>query len=869
MSDTRLLQYFDALADLDADARAARLHALAADDPALAAALRRMLAADSGGAGLLDGALADAVPPEAVSADRSGQDLGPWHLAERIGRGGMGEVYRAQRRDGGYAQTVALKLLRRGLDSEDVLGRFAQERRILARLEHPGIARLIDGGMSADGLPWLAMELVEGQPLTRYAEHRALGLRARVQLLLQVCEALDYAHRRLVIHRDLKPSNVLVAGDGSAKLLDFGIAKLLDQPEGEALTGTGVRVLSPAYAAPEQLAGEPVGIATDVYALGLLLYELLTGELPHGRRGGALAELSRDLAAEPERPSANLRRRTGSGGTLSARMLEGDLDTVVLKALAAEPDRRYASAAALAEDLRRWLDGRPIAARPDTLSYRLGKFVRRHRGGVLASLATLVALVAALGIALWQAREAQQQAERAEREAANAREMTQRARRVKDFLISVFAQEDPIRRDARGPLTMQDAFEDALRRIDTEMADDPALQGDLLDDFGEIVTSKGDFVRAQGMLDRALALAESSRGPDDPAVAEALVNLAALNSYRGEVAAAKPLLVRAVAILEPRVGEDPASLANAVMSLAAVLRNEGDLAGAIAHTQRAIDLFTAADPEGQGLLVAMQNLAVMYLDRGDYAESERRVREAMALVEARHGPDAPGLINLLATLESIADQQGKPEEEKALGERRLAIARKAFPGDHPWTAAALTETGWFLARDGDHAAGEARIAESIAMYERLGGLDVDAISAYRRLAMSQNRRKDAAAASATMGTAAALCRQSAMVGNLLCLVVRANAIQLSAPLAATPEMVAEAQAIADILAANFGPRIDEVAQALEAKATAQWALKQGAAARATQNEALAIFREVYGTDHEQVRRAQKRLDAMAEPASRT
>ena len=308
MTDSRAFELFDELVELDAGRSEARLAEIAREDAALAQAVRRMLAADASTSGVLDGVLADALPSEAAPADRSGQAVGAYRLVERIGRGGMGEVYRAERQDAGYAQTVAIKLLRRGLDSEDVVRRFVQERRILARLEHPGIARLIDGGMSSDGLPWRAMEPVEGVQITTWTQREALGLRARIGLLVSVCDALDYAHRRLIVHRDLKPSNVLVGADGAPKLLDFGIAKLLDQPEGEALTGTGVRVLSPAYAAPEQLAGEPIGIATDVYALGLLLYELLTGDLPHARRDGAVASLVRDLATEPERPSASVRR---------------------------------------------------------------------------------------------------------------------------------------------------------------------------------------------------------------------------------------------------------------------------------------------------------------------------------------------------------------------------------------------------------------------------------------------------------------------------------------------------------------------------------------------------------------------------------
>ena len=871
MSDTRAFELFDELVELGPGPRETRLRELDAAQPALAAQLRNMLAADAAAGGPLDAGLPESIAPQLP--DRSGQRVGEYRLLARLGRGGMGEVYRAERDAAGFTQRVALKLLRQGMDSEDIVRRFAQERRILARLEHPGIARLIDGGVSADGRPYLAMELVEGEPLTRYATSRDLDLRARVALVIALCESIDYAHRRLVVHRDLKPSNVLVGSDGQPRVLDFGIAKLLDEPEGEALTTTGARVLSPAYAAPEQLAGLPAGTATDVHALGLLLYELLTGTLPQGRtEPGWLRETGATERAI-ERPSSAMRRGESNRGTLAARALEGDLDTIVLKALAAEPDRRYVSAAALGEDLARWRDGRPVTARPDTARYRMAKFVRRHRGGVAASLLTLLALLGALVVSLWQAREARLAAARADAEAARAeaaavtaREMTARARRAKDFLTGVFMQEDPIRRDARGALTMQEAFEDALGRIDRELGGDPALQGDLLDDFGEIVMARGDFDRAQHLLQRALALAESSRGPDDPAVAEALQNLSALQAYRGELAKAKPLLERALRILEPHADEDPAALANAMSSMTAVLRNEGDLKGAIAYSRRALALLERHGIQTQLRSQVTHNLASCLVDAGDYVEAERLGRQVMAWIEAEQGVDAPPLVRVVTLLELVARRQGREDEQRALVERRLGIARKAFPGDHPWTAAALAESGWLIAQSGDHATGEARIVEAIAMYERLGGLDIDAISARRRLAMSQNRRQDAAAASATMGAAAELCSASAMTATLRGLVVRANAIQLAAPRGAQPAMVDEAQAIADTLAANFGPRIDEVSQALEAKAAAQWHLGQSDAARATQAEAVAILREVYGDDHEQLRRGQERLDAMNGPA---
>jgi serine/threonine-protein kinase len=410
----RLSSEFERLCDLPPDERARQLAALSAVDAAFAAEVSAMLAADARTGGALAGsALALAAPPAdestADGAVRIGARLGAWRLIERLGAGGMGEVWVAERADGTFEQRVAMKLLKRGLETDALLARFALERRILARLTHPGIARLLDAGSSGDGRPYFVLERVEGRPITVWADERKLPVAARLRLMLQVADAVDFAHRNLVVHRDLKPSNVFVTDAGEVKLLDFGVAKILETEGDGAKTELEGRALTPQYAAPEQLRGEPVTTATDVYALGVMLYELLTGRLPHQRRRASLAELAAQVEHETvERPSSAARRGEAGAGPGAdrervARELAGDLDTLALKALAREPERRYPSAAALTDDLRRYLDGRPIAARPDTVGYRLGKLVRRHRLAFAAAAAALLALVAGLAAALWQA----------------------------------------------------------------------------------------------------------------------------------------------------------------------------------------------------------------------------------------------------------------------------------------------------------------------------------------------------------------------------------------------------------------------------------------------------------------------------------
>lgn len=394
---------FDAALDLPVEERAAYVARACGDDEALRAAVERLLRASESSGGFLATPAAElaapfldpaALPPAGA---RAPQRVGPFRVVGEIGRGGMGAVYLGERDDGQFRQRVALKLVRSDAASDLLLPRFLRERQILASLEHPHIARLLDGGVTADGVPWFAMEYVEGEPIDRYCAQRAASLEERLALFRQVCAAVEYAHGQHVVHRDLKPSNVLVTADGGVKLLDFGIAKLLDAgvDDDAPATRTSFQAMTPEYAAPEQLRGEPVTSATDVYALGVLLYELLVGERPYALHGRSPAEVERVVCTtEPPRPSTAVRRAGSVPGDRSWRRLRGDPDTIVLKALQKQPERRYPSAAALAEDLRRLAEGRPVLARPDSLAYRTRRRLRRHAVALAALTAVAVAAAA-------------------------------------------------------------------------------------------------------------------------------------------------------------------------------------------------------------------------------------------------------------------------------------------------------------------------------------------------------------------------------------------------------------------------------------------------------------------------------------------
>ncbi|MBM4132051.1 serine/threonine protein kinase, partial [bacterium] len=436
-----LLEELDALLESADEARPARLDALRAGRPELAATLAALLAADRRFGGFLEEPLGNwagaLVPgPDAGGSSFEGRILGAWRLGPLLGAGGMGLVHAAERCAGDFAQSAAVKVLARSDVHGDLAARFGRERAILARLTHPGIARLLDGGVSEDGWPWFALERVRGAPLTDHCRERAADLRTRLRLFRQVAEAVAHAHRHLIVHRDLKPSNILVGEDGCVKLLDFGIAKLLADDDGADLTLAGPRPFTPRYAAPEQVAGGAITTATDIYALGAVLYELLCGRSPHGGTDVPEHELLRAAAELDPAPLTRV-ARAARGAVADAadvgavvelgrdRLLAGDLQNIVARCLAKDPAGRYASVDALLNDLRRAEAGEPVQARPPSRRYVLAKFARRNRVAVAAGALVLTALLAGLGATTWQAR-------RAAREAA-------RAEQARAFLLDLFA----------------------------------------------------------------------------------------------------------------------------------------------------------------------------------------------------------------------------------------------------------------------------------------------------------------------------------------------------------------------------------------------------------------------------------------------
>jgi serine/threonine-protein kinase len=755
---------FDQALELEGDARARFLADLEAREPALAAELRELLTlAESPGldvSGLSPRALAQPLwqalfdhasgsggfePPSPAShADDSGFNdfrIGVWHALRTLGRGGMGTVYLVERREGGFRQHGAMKLLRAGADSDEFLRRFEQERQILATLNHEGIARLLDGGRDPQGRPYLVMEYVEGEPIDRACDRERLSVDQRVALFVQVAQAVAYAHRNLIAHRDIKPGNIIIGTDGKAKLLDFGIAKALaDEPLGEEpLTRTALRVFTPDYATPEQVYGQPASTATDVYQLGLLLYELLTGQ--RAQRVTDMSQQTLETAicrAEPVRPSERVVGEDGADHgsaivrqtTPSAlrRKLRGDLDNIVLKALRKEPERRYASAIAMVEDLERWRQGRPVRARPETWSYRTGKFVRRHAWAVAASIA-IVAMIAGYAVTVTiQASALARERDRAQAEAAKALQ-------VKTLVLRVFEGANP---DASGSaqLSARELLDRGWAAIERELGGQPDVQIELLDAVGEAYRQLGVYDRAETLFARSLqiARAEASRQPlllaralrsrgrvrsdrgdyaaaetdlrdalgryraafgkDHEDIAATLGDLARLLDLRGEFAGSETLYREALAMHRTLYGERHLRVADNLGDLGMSLRRQGDYAGAEPLLSQSLSLrrqlLPAQHPE---IAYAMTDLAQVRNDLGEYDSAEALYREALASMQASLGVDHPNVALTMITLARVLKTRRDFDGARDLLLRSLDIRRKALGARHPSIALNLNDIG--------------------------------------------------------------------------------------------------------------------------------------------------------------------------------
>jgi serine/threonine-protein kinase len=674
-----LERLLDEALDRPAAARAAWLDSLDSQFEALKPQLRALLvrAAEVETSDFL--ATLPSVELDAAAATLvDGRIVGPYRLVRELGRGGMGSVWLAERVDGLIDRPVALKLPHVIANFSGLAERMARERTILAALNHPHIARLYDAGLTDDGQPYLAIEYVAGQPLDVYC--KSLDLRGRLRLFLQVANAVAYAHGKLIIHRDLKPANILVTPDGYVRLLDFGIAKLLDDDgtRDSALTEFGPRALTPDYASPEQIRGEPLTVAADVYSLGVLLYELLTQRLPYPRQSRAELEHA-ILNLEPPRPSE-----------VAGRQLRGDLDTIALKALKKQPEERYATVNALADDVLRYLDGRPVLARPDSTGYRLMKFVGRHKVGVASAAAVLIAILAGAGVSIWQARVAI-----AEKEHAQA---------VERFVVSIFQEADPYRQAGR-PLTAAELLQHAKSDISERFADRGALRISLLGLVGTGLMNLDELPAAESSVQQAVSDAVLLYGREHIETLRAQVLLAEVHAAQRNNATLREELPTLEPAAREVVAQDPELLVRVLKAKTDLAIEEARYADGEAPVREAFELALRTLGSKHPTTVGASTLlaeAVMFAHGPPDAimqEAQRGLDFALAAYDGRE--DSPRVIQMRDVHIRALDAIGRHDEAIAEGDRIIASAGEAFGPTSLAVAYAMMNTTRMRMRVGD------------------------------------------------------------------------------------------------------------------------------------------------------------------------
>ncbi len=705
----RIEALFESALEQPPSERAGWLAGVCADEDELYSEVMALLAAHERAEGLLDRDPVQ-VATSLIGDPAVGERIGPYRIVGELGRGGMGVVYLGERDDGVFRRRVAIKIIRGGADAAEMHRRFQAERQILASLEHPNIAHLLDGGLTGDGRQYLVLEYIEGLPIDTYCRQLPCSIEDRLRLFCSVARTVHHAHRSLVVHRDLKPSNILVTEDGTIKLLDFGIAKILD-PAALGQTGpvtrTGLRLMTPEYASPEQASGGTITTATDVYQLGVILYELLTGQRPFTLKGRSAGEIERIIMEEePKRPSTmvahalegaesngrletasrdGMRRVHGHEDAMAvipidavglarqadrrqrSRRLRGDLDRIVLMALRKEPQRRYSSAEAMAEDIERHLDGRPVIAQRDSPGYRTRKFVTRHRWGIVAAAAVGVALLGGLAGVAWQAQRADGEAEK--------------AARVAGLMLDIFRLSDPT--EALGDtVTARQILDQGAERILSEFGDQPDVQAAMLGEVAQVYANLGRLTRAEQLLRQSLALQEDLYGPNSLEVSESL----------------------------SRLGQ--------------VLATGGRRQEAIDYLRRSVEIRSAALPTPDSLLAETQvGLAWQIRSQGQYEEAGHLFAEALQTQRALFGDESPVVASTTFGLASARHDGGRFDEAEDLFERALARFDTVEGRPHPMAAKAFLQVGMIRRIRQQHSAAEPLLGSALAMRSALYDAD--------------------------------------------------------------------------------------------------------------------------------------------------
>jgi serine/threonine-protein kinase len=805
------------------------------------------------------------------------QRIGPYRIDSELGRGGMGVVYLAERDDGQFKRQVAIKLIRGGTELSELHRRFEVERQVLASLDHPNIARLLDGGITDDGLPYLVMEYVDGLPIDEYCRSNALEIDERLRLFRTAARAVQHAHRNLVVHRDLKPSNIFVTADGVVKLLDFGIAKILDPAlvgHSSTITRTGVRLMTPAYASPEQITGKSITTAADVYGLGVVLYELLTEQLPFKLDGCTPAECERIIIGqEPRRPSsaviqpaerdaapttefdapsgpAEIALDANAPFSLSnvamalprfhqahrlRRRLSGDLDRIVLMALRKEPERRYSSAEQLAEDIERHLKGLPVSARSNSTTYRARKFVYRHRWGVAATAVVAISLIAGAMATAWQARRASRQAAIASAQRDRAAGEAEKAARVAGLMLDLFRLSDPTQ-TLGDTVTAREVLDQGAERIEREFRDQPQVQADLLSEVARVYGNLGLLDRSESLVRRSLQLREELFGATSIEVSASLSQLGQILAAEGRRAEAIVQFRRAVEIRQASLEKPDSLLAQTQADLAWQVRAEGQYEEAAELFRRALDTqINLLGDESPLVASTMFGLASAYHDRGSFDLAESLFEQALERYDADAARPHPMAATALLNIGMIRRLKEQYLSAEPMLRSALAMRQALYDPDHYMVIEAQSEWGQLLYYLGRYDEAYRVLLDGTESANRILGPEHDKTVTLREaLAISLTLAGRYDEALARHDTALAIKREQGEGASLLASIMRSGRVLLEiGRLSEAEDRFAEGLAMTEPTS---------VYRVLALRGSAQVAQRQGRYAEAERmfDEALAI-----------------------------
>ncbi|WP_196137243.1 serine/threonine-protein kinase [Aliikangiella sp. G2MR2-5] len=638
-----------------------------------------------------------------VTATQRFPNLGKkYQIVEEVGCGGMGKVYKARLLSDSFEKLVAIKILTTGKSSEHLVQRFEKEQKLLARLEHPNIARLLDGGISCDQTPFFVMEYIEGEPIDSYCDNNQLSIKSRLRLILQIVDALDYAHKNLVVHRDIKPSNILVTSEGKVRLVDFGIAKLIDEEKEQQLTQTGNQILTPGYAAPEQLLDQPITTATDTYLLGLVTYQLLTGRQAFQDLAGSLLEVAQIMCSEPPTKPSVINEKVGicenskifqsrqATPTQLKNTLQGDLDAIILKSLNAKVQDRYSSMTALRSDIEAYFENRPISAQQLTFVYQSKKYLKRHWKGV-GSLVLFVAMLAAYTTTL------KIQSEKIQAALAQSNLEKNKAQKISDFMLDIFKAADP-NISGLNKITADELLQKGHQKILNELDSAPLIQAHMLTNLGEIYFSQGELDKSTKLLEEALEKQRLQSRPDSFTLAHTLTNLGVSYVNSNKLSEAQNLFDESLrlhqALLDDGENKLTIEYAEAHIALAQLKRKQGNTKESLQLYQKAIDTINqVGEEEHEQMAVALNGLASIQQDRGEFNAALENMKKAIRIHEKVLGSEHTYFTIYLNNLSILLISMERFDEALVHSKRAYQIQQNILPNNHPYFSAPLRSLG--------------------------------------------------------------------------------------------------------------------------------------------------------------------------------